>query len=381
MTISPNERGFDATRAREFLDLLFVLMSNAGSSSVPAPVLASLEQPARAFAANAHFGVKVVPSAAARDLASLVEFFIQLMHDAQPHRQNNQSVELGDSGRPLVLALSGGGLRATLFHLGILVYLSVTRRLDQVAGITSVSGGSIIAGHFAAAWETAVRDQEGFDSVAASLVRFARSNVRDSVLIPWLWSRPLLCWWRRSLGRTARLDAIYRKHFGNLTLGDLACSKCPRITFVATDSIRQERVAFAADGVKRFPLRPDPESVELPAVPASGVRLSLAVAASSCFPPVFRRMRLTHEDLGLTFGRFKDMLTVNDGGVMDNLGIRVLLDRRARDDIGAGTGFGDPLVCVRARRPNRHQFAELLVLDSWRNGMSAAANMRSRCMG
>jgi predicted acylesterase/phospholipase RssA len=51
------------------------------------------------------------------------------------------------------LALSGGGFRATLYHLGLIRFLRDAGLLHQVTHITSVSGGSIIAAHLALNWE------------------------------------------------------------------------------------------------------------------------------------------------------------------------------------------------------------------------------------
>jgi hypothetical protein len=44
-----------------------------------------------------------------------------------------------------ILALSGGGFRATLFHLGVIRYLFEQRKLQNVDTICSVSGGSVLA--------------------------------------------------------------------------------------------------------------------------------------------------------------------------------------------------------------------------------------------
>lgn len=46
----------------------------------------------------------------------------------------------------LGLALSGGGVRAAVFHLGVLRHLAQQRRLEDVAHISTVSGGSLIVG-------------------------------------------------------------------------------------------------------------------------------------------------------------------------------------------------------------------------------------------
>src|SRR5579885_2824390 len=50
------------------------------------------------------------------------------------------------------LALSGGGFRATLFHIGSLWRLNQLGWLRRLDVITSVSGGSIIAGVLARNW-------------------------------------------------------------------------------------------------------------------------------------------------------------------------------------------------------------------------------------
>jgi len=51
--------------------------------------------------------------------------------------------------KKLGLALSGGGFRASLYHLGLLRFLRDAGILSQVTHITSVSGGSVTAAHLA----------------------------------------------------------------------------------------------------------------------------------------------------------------------------------------------------------------------------------------
>ena len=51
------------------------------------------------------------------------------------------------------LALSGGGFRASLYHLGLLRFLRDAGALSQVTHITSVSGGSIMAAHLVLNWD------------------------------------------------------------------------------------------------------------------------------------------------------------------------------------------------------------------------------------
>src|SRR5690242_10618528 len=56
-------------------------------------------------------------------------------------------------GTELALCLSGGGFRATLFHLGAIQRLNELGILSRAAIITSVSGGSILNGVLATRWE------------------------------------------------------------------------------------------------------------------------------------------------------------------------------------------------------------------------------------
>ena len=50
------------------------------------------------------------------------------------------------------LCLSGGGFRASLFHLGVLRYLAEANQLSNVSAISTVSGGSIISAFLATKW-------------------------------------------------------------------------------------------------------------------------------------------------------------------------------------------------------------------------------------
>jgi predicted acylesterase/phospholipase RssA len=254
----------------------------------------------------------------------------------------------------LFLSLSGGGLRATIFHLGVFLFLSEARRLEKVRGIVSVSGGSIVAGHLVNRWQEAIKSHDDFDRVAADLIAFTRTDLRHSVFIPWLWSRLVpINWWRQSQSRTSRLKTTYDKHFQGQTLGGLDDLTRPFLAMVATDAIKQERIAFTAKNIFRFPIvagARNGAAIKSAATVtiASGVPLALAVAASSCFPPVFPRMRLTNHDLGLNYEDFKDTFYLNDGGVTDNLGLEVLLELKS-----AGHDLGDRILVCNVERPLR----------------------------
>ena len=48
--------------------------------------------------------------------------------------------------RNIGLALSGGGFRASIFHMGVLKYLAEKNKLEEISYISSVSEGSLLIG-------------------------------------------------------------------------------------------------------------------------------------------------------------------------------------------------------------------------------------------
>lgn len=94
-----------------------------------------------------------------------------------PSDQSAQVEPLGGLQAPRIgLALSGGGFRATLFHLGLLRYLRQAGLLTHVKYITSVSGGSIAAAHAVLRWDNYTGPEQEW-----------RSALRPP---PWLILRP-----------------------------------------------------------------------------------------------------------------------------------------------------------------------------------------------
>jgi len=117
------------------------------------------------------------------------------------------------------LALSGGGFRATLFHVGSLVRLNEAGLLGQLDEVTSVSGGSIIAAHLAVSWGNLQFDERGiavnFDEVVARPIKEFCSRTIDVGIILGGILNPVR-------HPSESLIANYRKHlFGDRTLQDL----------------------------------------------------------------------------------------------------------------------------------------------------------------
>jgi len=74
-------------------------------------------------------------------------------------------------GQHIGVAISGGGHRATLWGLGTLLYLVDSGKHQEVAAVSSVSGGSITNGVVAQQVDLPRTDPEEFDAGVAPLVR------------------------------------------------------------------------------------------------------------------------------------------------------------------------------------------------------------------
>jgi NTE family protein len=238
------------------------------------------------------------------------------------------------------LCLSGGGYRAALFHLGALRRLDEFGILAKLKTISSVSGGSIISAHFATRlpWPLVGPVPDWESRVAAPFRQFTATNIRTPALAASLLP------WKTGAGALAQQ---YERHLTTLKLA--ALPDAPQFVFCATD------LAFGANWVFEKDRIGDYEAGHGP--PSAALSLALAVGASSCFPPVFKPLRLDLDPAKLAGGKVpqgaeRDKcirgLALSDGGVYDNLGLEpvwkdhaVVLssDGGALFGIGADTGF------------------------------------------
>ncbi|PTT41833.1 hypothetical protein DBR23_04850 [Acidovorax sp. HMWF018] len=246
----------------------------------------------------------------------------------------------------VALTLSGGGARAAAFGLGVLRELKATQfvlegkettLLDELGLISGVSGGSILATHYAMFGdETLTRFESDFllDDFDGGLIRRALSFSRFRDL-----ASP---WYGRSNVLEERLSALYR----GKTFADLAARKSgPRLLVTATDLTTGAPFEFT------------PEQFALLCSDLNSVPLSFAVASSSAVPLVLSPMTLRNhaescahpraspsETPGSVQANYRarmlkasvdsyinvrerPFLHLVDGGVSDNLGLRGLLDR------------------------------------------------------
>src|SRR4051812_44007514 len=194
------------------------------------------------------------------------------------------------------LALSGGGFRATLYHLGLIRFLRDADLLRQVTHITSVSGGSIMAAHLALNWGRYNGSVKEFDRAASQLLDFVRLDVRNRILrrfplgLLLRWPRRLLGLSNRQLTRTGLLELQYEKHlYGDKSLYELP--ERPQLHVLSTNLSEGCLCSFSRDGLWMMQQKGGRSQIER--VRVGLMTVATAVAASSAFPGFFPPLELT----------------------------------------------------------------------------------------
>jgi NTE family protein len=197
------------------------------------------------------------------------------------------------------LALSGGGYRASLFHLGVTRRLHELGILQKTTRLSSVSGGSILAGFLAHRMLDRDVKRLEFDDwetrVSAPFRRLVRKDIRTGLLARhlawnWIWPAP----------RARGLERALRKRLGARRLCELPADDGVEFIFLATNVETGAPFRFTAEKVGKH-ATPD------------AMTIAEAVAASACFPPIFGPLKVRKN--GNTLAH------VTDGGVYDNTGM------------------------------------------------------------
>ena len=221
------------------------------------------------------------------------------------------------SADPFAVTFSGGGFRATLASLGVVRLLADIGRLSEVRYLSSVSGGSVANGVVAVAWP-ALR-QRGFTPAAVDELvidpvvrRVSKKSLKWS-LVRGLW---------RTVGPRTRTDLLARRFdewfFDRIELE--ALDQQVRWIVNAANLTSGARFTFERDVVGDY-------TIGLVPAAASGLRLSLAVAASAAVPGAFPPLRLP--DLDFPCGTEAPALL--DGGAYDNTGLEAIDGESYRD--------------------------------------------------
>src|SRR5210317_95456 len=129
----------------------------------------------------------------------------------------------------LGLALSGGGFRATLYHLGVIRFLRDSGALQDVTDIASVSGGSILAAHLVLNWGRYNGDDASFESAASEVVKFVQFDLRNHIVrrLPLQFPLRLLARLPFLNGRRFTSNALLERYYQQRLYGDRCLYELP----------------------------------------------------------------------------------------------------------------------------------------------------------
>lgn len=224
------------------------------------------------------------------------------------------------------LALSGGGFRATLYHLGLIRFLRDAGILSEVSHISSVSGGSILAAHLVLNWGRYNGSDNEFASAASEILNFVNLDIRNRIIrrfplsIPLRWPRQLLGRSNRKLSRTGLLEYHYEQYlYGSTSLFELPAA--PQLHILSTNLSEGCLCSFNRDSLLMM-RRQSGNGYRIDRVHVGLATVAMAVTASSAFPGFFPPLELTGTDVGANDGEFGRQ-AYTDGAVFDNLGVRM----------------------------------------------------------
>ncbi|WP_217349817.1 patatin-like phospholipase family protein [Polaromonas sp. A23] len=234
-----------------------------------------------------------------------------------------------NSSSQLALVLSGGGVRAMIFHLGLLRYLAEKRLLGDVSRISTVSGGSLLVGLILQEAGMRWPDSEEFQTSIYPTLRHKlcalslQYGAARQLLLPWNW--------RFILSRANLLAAALREEWDvKSALADLP--ETPEWSINGTTAENGKRFRFKRESIGDYSLGY--------ATPGN-FPLASALAVSAAFPGAFGPLSLNTnkflwkkrtswgapveaaEVVQLGFKR----LHIYDGGVYDNLGLEPFFDQ------------------------------------------------------
>lgn len=227
--------------------------------------------------------------------------------------------------KKLGLALSGGGFRATLYHLGVVRFLKDAGVLENITDIASVSGGSILAAHLALNWDRYNNDDQRFDEAAAEVVRFVQFDVRNHIVrrMPLQFPLRTLANLTRRQARNLTPNAVLERYYRDLLYGDRCLYELPeqpKLHILTTNVSNGGLSAFNRDGLY-IQQRGDGRPKKYEHIAGTMASIPRVVGASSAFPGFFPPVEITAADLGVRDGQFPAEY-FTDGGVYDNLGLR-----------------------------------------------------------
>lgn len=235
---------------------------------------------------------------------------------------------VNDQPFEVAVTLSGGGYRAAVTHAGLLAALD--RHCVPIAYLSTVSGGSIIGGHYALG-----NRPEDFARVVwkekpgLPQERFAFKEVIGALTSPSYGSADTY---------TSHFSRIY---FGESTLAELPDTPLyiPNVTDLETVPRNAREIFYKQRAAKLQ--GSDGRSLD------KSIRVADVVAASGAFPGAFAPKRI--EWAAADAARFQASAVLRrfiDGGVVENLGVQGLIRLLEQSSLPGGTQMKRPRILI-----------------------------------
>ncbi len=263
------------------------------------------------------------------------------------YKMKNMGVPGNSDGLLLLMSFSGGGTRAAAFSYGVLEEFAKTevtidgkeqRLLDEIDVISSVSGGSFTSGYYGLFGDRIFEDFEE---------RFLKKNIQGALFVQNI-LRPVswISLFSPYYGRSDIAAKYYDKHvFDGGTFGDMLSRKGPMILINTTDMTLGSLFFFSQGMFDRICSDMSSYKVARAAAASSAVPIVLSPLtlhnyAGSCGYEVPTWLEETLEKRDTSSRRYQQALRTQpyldakskpyihlmDGGISDNLGLRVVID-------------------------------------------------------
>ena len=218
------------------------------------------------------------------------------------------------------LALSGGGVRATAFHLGVMARFAADDLLEHVAFVSSVSGGSLAVGLVFAQNDNAWPNSDAYLNSVVARARTVLTTKTTQWSYVW---RSFALPWRLFRGRAHVLAGVLLKHWG-VDVDLQALPATPQWFINATGYETGKNWRFSRQRMGDY----QTHYVASPTFPVAD-----AIASSAAVPGLIGPLVVRTKSYD--WHRFEDGVLVEvrpkakrydlwDGGVYDNLGLEAL---------------------------------------------------------
>jgi NTE family protein len=208
------------------------------------------------------------------------------------------------------VALSGGGIRATIFHLGVFKYLAEKGLLGQVSRISSVSGASLcVALIFAKNGNKWPTDKEYLEKVLPQIEKTVLNNNIQTAALCRLPLSP--AYWGN---RAALIGRVMRDKWQITgTMQELPDTPCWEINCTTFETGKDFRICKQKMGDYQTGYVEHPD-----------IAIADAAAASAGFPILIGPLKLQTNKYRWSKTPSESVYYLWDGGVYDNMGVEAL---------------------------------------------------------